>query len=563
MAGTVGKGDSVADRTLGNALEPDVDRQLERVVYAASGYRPQRADNSPARVHPDARRGEPAVQYAIVRRLDAGLSDNLSGTSASITRLTQLPRADLSKQAEELAPECAPRVPALRQDGWLEAPVRACPLVEIGRKVARGSRDDDGRCERITAEAPADRRDELPTRNTREPCEPAESRPPDRGRAPPPVRVDCAERGGVGGDDEPTGGSREQATRPVEDRATRRLQADRAKRLRLRHVRETGTLDDLQRPKPEKQDREERSGEEAEHSDADVEGRAPKIVRLDSGDGLDDRPATKNERRDVPRPPAPPTNGHPQQTERTQVRGRPPSQALASSLTPVHRNRPRFARVLSRSLAPQRPRLRLTSTPATCRFLAERRQELLVSRAGPVGRGFAGEGVRGRDVVVRRFGARFQGFAGRGSGGALSRFGSRQPWLGRCLLRKTDVRVARLRVTTLRLTAKPVLVPNQGVLVKPNFESLNRASFGLPSIWEALQWCGAERLGHGVRIVDDITLGPDGSIELGRLAAFVRDRSVHRFTSCCRSACASFTRGRSLVRSQVRPLFRTLRKPRA
>ncbi|HLX36117.1 MAG TPA: adenosine deaminase [Candidatus Limnocylindrales bacterium] len=51
-------------------------------------------------------------------------------------------------------------------------------------------------------------------------------------------------------------------------------------------------------------------------------------------------------------------------------------------------------------------------------------------------------------------------------------------------------------------------------------------SFGLPSIWEALQFCGAERLGHGVRIVDDITIDPDGEPTLGRLAAFVRDRRI-------------------------------------
>ena len=51
-------------------------------------------------------------------------------------------------------------------------------------------------------------------------------------------------------------------------------------------------------------------------------------------------------------------------------------------------------------------------------------------------------------------------------------------------------------------------------------------AFGLPSIWEALQWCGAHRLGHGVRIVDDISVGDDGQLMLGRLASYVRDMRV-------------------------------------
>ena len=61
-------------------------------------------------------------------------------------------------------------------------------------------------------------------------------------------------------------------------------------------------------------------------------------------------------------------------------------------------------------------------------------------------------------------------------------------------------------------------------------------AFGLPSIWQAIQWCGADRLGHGVRIVDDlhdveVTGGPAGpgrrsTAVLGRLAAYVRDKRI-------------------------------------
>jgi adenosine deaminase len=51
-------------------------------------------------------------------------------------------------------------------------------------------------------------------------------------------------------------------------------------------------------------------------------------------------------------------------------------------------------------------------------------------------------------------------------------------------------------------------------------------AFGLPSIWEAIQWCGADRLGHGVRIMDDITVDSSGNATLGGLAAYVRDRRI-------------------------------------
>lgn len=52
-------------------------------------------------------------------------------------------------------------------------------------------------------------------------------------------------------------------------------------------------------------------------------------------------------------------------------------------------------------------------------------------------------------------------------------------------------------------------------------------AFGLPSIHEALAFCGCERLGHGVRIVDDIEVTDDiADARLGRLAQYIRDTRV-------------------------------------
>ncbi|WP_227998692.1 adenosine deaminase [Nocardia australiensis] len=52
-------------------------------------------------------------------------------------------------------------------------------------------------------------------------------------------------------------------------------------------------------------------------------------------------------------------------------------------------------------------------------------------------------------------------------------------------------------------------------------------AFGLPSIHEALAFCGCDRLGHGVRITDDITV-PDAieDARLGLVANYVRDMRI-------------------------------------
>ncbi len=68
------------------------------------------------------------------------------------------------------------------------------------------------------------------------------------------------------------------------------------------------------------------------------------------------------------------------------------------------------------------------------------------------------------------------------------------------------------------------------------FQAIERANFyitihageayGPESIWQALQYCGAHRLGHATRLRDDITVLPDGSLKLGGLAQYILDRRI-------------------------------------
>jgi adenosine deaminase len=51
-------------------------------------------------------------------------------------------------------------------------------------------------------------------------------------------------------------------------------------------------------------------------------------------------------------------------------------------------------------------------------------------------------------------------------------------------------------------------------------------AFGPPSIWQALQYCGAHRIGHGVRLIEDMAIVGQTVVKLGPLAAYMKDKRI-------------------------------------
>ena len=50
--------------------------------------------------------------------------------------------------------------------------------------------------------------------------------------------------------------------------------------------------------------------------------------------------------------------------------------------------------------------------------------------------------------------------------------------------------------------------------------------FGKESIWQAIQWCGAHRIGHATRLIDDIVISEGKVVKLGTLAQYVLDKRI-------------------------------------
>src|SRR5579871_5582199 len=50
--------------------------------------------------------------------------------------------------------------------------------------------------------------------------------------------------------------------------------------------------------------------------------------------------------------------------------------------------------------------------------------------------------------------------------------------------------------------------------------------YGKESIWQAIQYCGAHRIGHGTRLIEDIAIADGRAVKLGDLAQYVLDKRI-------------------------------------
>lgn len=79
-------------------------------------------------------------------------------------------------------------------------------------------------------------------------------------------------------------------------------------------------------------------------------------------------------------------------------------------------------------------------------------------------------------------------------------------------------------------------------------------AFGAESIWQALQYCGAHRIGHGTRLVDEFRLEENEVVGMGTLAHYILDKRIP--LECCLSSNVHTGAAKSFAAHPFRHFFR-------
>ena len=262
--------DPVRQGPLGGALQLDVEREAQRVSRLRPGLHPRRRLRAAPRVDRQLRLAVSASQVAVVCGLDSGLPDRVVRLVAAATQPLVLLRRDLADVAEHLRSERLVRVLpqlALREMNAREVGGVLGQVVDL--VVVQPELDDHGR-QRV-GRVLAQRLQHVADAHAGDHRQRAELRALGR-----PV---LRQVGGPQLDARPRHVAHEHVPVAIEDRAARRLQAERAHAIvvRLREVAVAGQH--LQRPEPQEQRGEDGERQEAEHGDAERQlGREP--VRL-------------------------------------------------------------------------------------------------------------------------------------------------------------------------------------------------------------------------------------------------------------------------------------------
>ena len=259
LAVVLRESDAVLQRLLGGLLQPEVEREPERVPGLRQQGRDDGAVRMVQRVDVQALRAGDTAQVAVVRRLDAALADLVTGLIPRRCEGVELVARDLAHVAEQLCSERVVRIVAnvRRAERHARELVRVLGEIvaeRLARAVANGDRGERVASPRLDACCDLIERHLCQTRDALE--------------LPVTLDVDLRQVGGPELHGCRRGVHHEGLSVAIDDRAPRRLDAHGPIRVRAGLVDVLRPGEHLQRPEPEEERSEDDEHDDAERADA-------------------------------------------------------------------------------------------------------------------------------------------------------------------------------------------------------------------------------------------------------------------------------------------------------